>query len=107
MSLSRSGDFSGDLAGGNRVGDDVGMAGRKGEITAAMNERNFPHFVDIRVPAGGPGRRLDAMHAWHNARGLLSRHGVGGLSVSRFCFAKDSDADAFAAEFGGARRSAP
>ena len=83
------------------------MARRTGEITAKMNERGFPYLVDIRVPAGGLGRRVDAMYAWHNARGLLSRHGIGGLFVARFCFAKESDADAFAAEFGGARRSAP
>jgi hypothetical protein len=79
------------------------MAQRRGEIIAKTNERDFPHFVDIRVPAGGLGSRLNTMHTWCHARGLFSRHGLGGLFVSRWCFAQAEEADAFAAAFGGSR----
>ena len=79
------------------------MVRRKGEITARMNERDFPHFVDFAIPASGLGSRLNTMHAWCHDRGLFSRHGLGGLYISRWCFARADDADAFAAVFGGAR----
>jgi hypothetical protein len=75
----------------------------EGQGTAKLNQRDFPHFVDIGVPAGGIGRRLDEMYDWHRSRGLISRHGHGGLFISRWCFAEACDADAFAAIFGGAR----
>jgi hypothetical protein len=63
----------------NRAADDVVMARRTGEITAKMNERGFPYLVDIRVPAGGLGRRVDAMYA---ATSALSRVVYSSLSGS-------------------------
>jgi len=30
-------------------------------------EQIFPHHVDMMVPEGGLGDRLNAMHAWHHA----------------------------------------
>lgn len=70
-----------------------------------LNERDFPHLVDIVVPEGGLGRRLDAMHEWLRERGLEARRGGGGIGVSRWCFADPRAADEFAEVHGGTRRT--
>lgn len=81
------------------------MARRKGERTAAMNERDFPHIVSTLMPEGGFGKRLFDMYEWHKARGLdylrgrrERRHD---REYSRLCFPDRETAQAFAAEFGG------
>jgi hypothetical protein len=51
------------------------MTRRKGEITARMNERDFPHIVELALPSDGFGRALDAIHAFHRLRGIQSRNG--------------------------------
>jgi hypothetical protein len=38
------------------------MTRRKGEITARMNERDFPHIVELELPSGGGARRLFHNH---------------------------------------------
>jgi len=45
------------------------MTGYKGRTKASLIERDFPHHVEMIVPEGGLGRRLDEMHEWHRARG--------------------------------------
>lgn len=82
------------------------MARYKGQITPRMNERTFPHLVDIVVPPGGLGARLDAMHDWLRARSIPARHGRGGLNAVRWCFSDPAVADDFARKFDGVRSTA-
>ena len=35
-------------------------------------EKDFPHIVEMRVPLGGLGSKLDAMPRWHEARGIYA-----------------------------------
>jgi hypothetical protein len=53
------------------------MTRRKGERSAAHNERDFPHIVEFEVPSNGFGVRLDAMYEFHRQRGLETRRGRG------------------------------
>ena len=39
------------------------MGRYKGRQSAKAVEKDFPHFVDMVVPLGGLGNRLDAMYA--------------------------------------------
>ena len=39
-------------------------------------ESKFPHHIDMLVPEGGFGSRLNAMHDWHDARGISAVHAV-------------------------------
>jgi hypothetical protein len=80
---------------------------RKGERTSRMNERDFPHIVELALPEGGFGRTLDAIHDFHRLRGIESRRGRrqrrDEQEYVRWCFVDPADANAFAAEFGGTR----
>jgi hypothetical protein len=82
------------------------MTRRKGEITARMNERDFPHIVELLLPDGGFGSALDSMYAFHRDRGIESRRGKRQRrdeeEYVRWCFANPVDAAAFAERFGGA-----
>lgn len=73
------------------------------------NERAYPYMVDIAVPEGGLGKRLDGMHDWHRARFLESRSGRGGCRDGtwfvRWCFKDQRDAEDFMAAFGGTLES--
>jgi hypothetical protein len=42
----------------------------KGRASPKEIERDFPHMVEMRVPLGGFGSKLNAMHRWHEARGI-------------------------------------
>ena len=74
--------------------------GLKSEQTLA---RDFPHCVEIVVPLGGFGKRLDAMHVF--LRGIECHHGhgrrEGERDVTRWLFMYREDAEAFAKAFGG------
>ena len=37
------------------------------------SQRDFPHRVEMIVPKGGFGKRLDEMHEWHRARSIRPR----------------------------------
>lgn len=68
-------------------------------------ERDFPHHVELVVPEGGFGGRLDEMHNWHRAGCIRAMHGrtrrdANGWYVT-VCFADSETATAFSAEFGG------
>jgi hypothetical protein len=82
------------------------MTRRKGEITARMNERDYPHIVELALPDGGFGRELDAMHDFHRLRGIESRRGRrqrrDDREFVRWRFASVIDADDFAQQLGGA-----
>jgi len=71
----------------------------KGQITARDNERSHPYWVDIPIPDGGLGRRLDKMHDWHRLHGMAVRMGTG-TDRARFCFPDQTHAEEFAQAFG-------
>jgi hypothetical protein len=56
-----------------------------------MNERDYPHIVELAVPEGGFRRTLDALYEWHGERGIESRRGRGqrrdDREYLRWCFA--------------------
>ena len=45
------------------------------------SQRDFPHRVEMIVPKGGFGKRLDEMHEWHRARSI--RQDLVGVGVTR------------------------
>ena len=67
--------------------------------------RKFPHVVEVIVPAGGLGRRLNTMHGFHAARGIKACLGRGRREESRdylrWYFTHAATAEAFAVEFDG------
>jgi hypothetical protein len=80
------------------------MSRYKGRHSAKAVERDFPHFVDIPVPVGGLGNRLNAMYDFHARHGIQPKRGHGrhdaNGSVIRWCFADPALAAAFVKEFG-------
>ena len=80
------------------------MFRHKGRQNAKAVERDFPHFIDIVVPPGGLGTRLDDMYDFHAQYGIKPRRGHGrhdaNGSVIRWCFADPAIAKSFAAVFG-------
>jgi hypothetical protein len=74
--------------------------GRPSEQTLA---RQYPHVVEIAVPLGGFGRRLDTMY--EHLRGVAHQRGPGRnedeQNFTRWIFARREDAEAFAKPFGG------
>jgi hypothetical protein len=83
------------------------MSHYKGRASRKTIEREFPHSVEIAVPPGGLGKRLDAMHAFHAERGISACLGRGrhedNQDYLRWYFADAHTAASFAAEFGGTR----
>ena len=83
------------------------MSCYKGRASQKTIERGFPHIVEIAVPPGGLGKRLDAMLAFHTERGIDPCLGRGRREDSqdylRWYFADAHTAVSFAAEFGGTR----
>ena len=49
----------------------------KGRASPKAIEKDFPHIVEMRVPLGGFGSKLNAMHRWHEARGIRAIHSTG------------------------------
>jgi hypothetical protein len=83
------------------------MSRRKGEITAGMNERDYPHLVELALPAGGFRATTEKIFAFHSERSIQMRRGRGrnddGQFFVTFCFADPRHADAFQDRFGGGR----
>jgi hypothetical protein len=79
------------------------MTRYRGRTKTKLIERDFPHRVELMVPEGGFGKRLDEMHAWHHAHGIAARHGQTRRDESgwyvTWCFADAETAQAFAAKF--------
>jgi hypothetical protein len=80
------------------------MSRYNGRQSTESIERDFPHFVDMFVPPGGLGKRLDAMYEFHTMHGIKlqsgrGRHDANG-GVIRWCFADPAIAKSFAAAFG-------
>jgi hypothetical protein len=67
------------------------------------NEGKLPHHVDMIVPKGGFGVRLNEMHDWHYARSIEAVRGQSrresGHKIIRWCFADLVSAALFAKEF--------
>jgi hypothetical protein len=87
------------------------MGRRKGEITSAMNERDYPHIVELPLPSGGFRSQSDDMLAFPRERGIEPRRGRGWHNDERYyvryCFADPVHADAFHQRFGGERITSP
>ena len=78
----------------------------KGRPSAKTIASNFPYIVEIAVPSGGLGKRLNEMHAFHNQRGiqvvhLRHRHDDDKGDYLLWCFPRRAIAEEFATEFGG------
>jgi len=81
------------------------MTRRKREIVGLMNERDFPHLVELALPAAGSRRVFLEFDAFHRKRRIpvrrgRSRHEAEQLYV-RFCFPDTATADEFRNRFGG------
>jgi hypothetical protein len=78
------------------------MSRYKGQLRASRIEVEFPHHVDIVVPSGGLGTKLDAMYEFHTQHGITPQRGHGmhnaDGAVIRWCFADASLAAAFASQ---------
>jgi hypothetical protein len=83
------------------------MTRRRGQTTGRINERDYPHIVELPVPQGGFRDTSLAIEGFHNEHGIQSKLGRGsydeGQFYVRYCFADPAVADAFRAQFGGAR----
>jgi hypothetical protein len=70
-----------------------------------MNERDFPHLVELALPPGSFRNRDLEFAAFHRDRGVPIRRGRGRHEGEqfhvRFCFPDASTADAFQEQFGG------
>jgi hypothetical protein len=79
------------------------MSRYKGSQSAKIIEHQFPHFVDVVVPSGTLGPRLNAMYGFHARHGIQPKRGQwrpgnhGGCIT--WCFADEALANAFANEF--------
>jgi hypothetical protein len=67
-------------------------------------EQDFPHMVEMIVPAGGYGKTLDALYDFHACHGIRAINSTGRRDENnrdyiRWCFADADTAAAFAAEF--------
>jgi hypothetical protein len=81
------------------------MARYKGRPSSKDFKQEFSHIVEVPVPRGGLGKRLDLMHAFHTERGIKACLGRGRRKDSqdyiRWYFADAMIAASFAVEFGG------
>jgi hypothetical protein len=79
------------------------MSHYKGRASLKVIESKFPHRVDMMVPEGGFGPRLNAMHKWHT-HAVLAVSGQSrrenGRDIIRWCFADLVTAALFQKEFG-------
>jgi hypothetical protein len=82
------------------------MSPYKGRPSAKTIAREFPFVVEIMVPEGGLGRRLDDMHEFHRQRRITDHHiplrRDDEHDYIRWCFRDLATPEAFAAQFSGA-----
>jgi hypothetical protein len=81
------------------------MTRYKGRTSPKTIEQDFPYVVEMRVPEGGFGKKLDAMYEWHTRRSIRAINSTGrrdenGRDIISWCFANPDVAAAFADEFG-------
>ena len=53
------------------------MSRYKGRTDSKEIEKAFPHIVEMIVPLGGFGKKLDDIYEWHSARGIEAMRGHG------------------------------
>jgi hypothetical protein len=80
------------------------MTRYKGRTKTSQIEREFPYRVEMIVPEGGFGKRLDQMHEWHRARSIRAKFGRSRRDKNNrdyvtWCFADAAMADSFRASF--------
>jgi hypothetical protein len=80
------------------------MTRYKDRSSSKSVERSYPHRVEMIVPKGGFGKRLDEMHEWHHARSIKPRFGRSRRDKNNrdyvtWCFADAAMADSFRASF--------
>ena len=82
------------------------MSRYKGRANTKAIEQAYPHIVEMIVPLGGFGRKLDDMYEWHRGRGIRINADAAGATrmamiTFRWCFANVITAQDFARKFGG------
>jgi hypothetical protein len=79
------------------------MSRYKGRASAKLVEQDYPYHIDMIVPPGGLGNRLDAVYEFHTRHGIRAHRGQGShnaeRTIIRWCFADPEIARAFAADF--------
>jgi hypothetical protein len=83
------------------------MTRYKGRTSPKAIEQAYPHIVEMMVPSGGFGKKLDAIYEWHRARGIQdhrgrSRRDENGRDYIRWCFDDSFTAAQFVNDFGDA-----
>ena len=79
------------------------MTRRKLEITGHMNERDFPHLVDLELPPGGFRNKSLEFDAFHRERSIQFAESAAGTRQNnsteqfhvRFCFPDAATAPMF------------
>jgi hypothetical protein len=83
------------------------MSRRKTEITGHVNERDFPHLVELELPPGGFRNKSQEFESFHRERRIVIRRGCarheGEQFHVRFRFPDATTADAFQGRFGRTR----
>jgi len=59
------------------------MTRPKGRQSAKAVEKDLPHFVDLVIPLGGFGNRLDTMYEFHDRHGIEAKRGQDGATKKR------------------------
>src|SRR5215469_1015179 len=84
---------------------------RKSEVVRFMNERNFPHLVELVLPPEGFRSVLLEIDEAHRERQIPVRRGRNRYEAKSFyirlCFPDAATADAFRNRFGGESLTAP
>lgn len=80
------------------------MTRYRGRSKANLIERDFPHHVELMVPEGGFGKRIDEIYEWHGAHNIIAMHGRSRRDENNrdyvtWCFADAQVAAEFAARF--------
>jgi hypothetical protein len=57
--------------------NDISMSRYKGRANPQAIEQAYPHIVEMIVPLGGFGTKLDDMCEWHGARDIEAMRGCG------------------------------
>jgi hypothetical protein len=76
-----------------------------GSNAARLNERKYPHIVELALPDRGFIAIIEAIERFHRLRAIEARRGRStsqrGAYYGRWCFNNFKTAKAFCAEFGG------
>jgi hypothetical protein len=70
------------------------MSRRKSEITGYMNERDFPHLVELELPAGGFRDKSQELESFHRERGIAIRRGRGRHEAEQLVLTSKGESDA-------------